>query len=200
VIVVDTGIFVSAADRDEPRHKDCADVLRTTGALGIAASVIPEAAWMIERRLGPAAEVRFLSLVTSSRFDIVDLIRGDYQRIIELVDRYSDLGLGFVDASIVASPNGWGRRRSRLSITVTSPWCVRRTVTASPCFHDRHRPRLPIRWRLTIVLLRLLALVGGEGRSSPGAGAARRGAAGPRSGRIGGSMAPLSLAVVRAGH
>ena len=64
--------------------------------------MIPEAAWLIEARLGPEAEARFLELVTSSRFTIIDLIAIDYQRTIELIGIYADLGLGFVDASIIA--------------------------------------------------------------------------------------------------
>ncbi|MGK2886694.1 MAG: type II toxin-antitoxin system VapC family toxin [Rhodococcus sp. (in: high G+C Gram-positive bacteria)] len=101
MLLVDTGIFVSAADRDEPRHAACADLLRGHGDLAVTASVIPEAAWMIERRLGPAAEARFLTLVTSDRFDLVDLISDDYQHVIGLIERYADLSLGFVDASLV---------------------------------------------------------------------------------------------------
>jgi uncharacterized protein len=110
VILVDTGVFVSAADRDEPRHKDCADLLRTRDQLVVPASVLPEAAWMIERRLGPSAEVLFLRLVTGDRFDLVELAGVDYRRIIELISRYADLGLGFVDASIVAVAERVGAR------------------------------------------------------------------------------------------
>jgi len=101
VILVDTGIFVAAADQDEPRHVECAELLRRHHDLAVSASVIPEAAWLIERRLGPTAEAKFLTLVTSDRFDIIDIAAGDYQQIIELIGRYADLGLGFVDASIM---------------------------------------------------------------------------------------------------
>jgi predicted nucleic acid-binding protein len=73
VLLIDTGIFVSAADRNEPRHSDCATLLRNRSDLAVTASVIPEAAWLIETRLGPAAEARFLTLVAGSRFTIVDL-------------------------------------------------------------------------------------------------------------------------------
>lgn len=102
MLLVDTGIFVSAADRNEPRHADCADLLRTHRDLAVTASVIPEAAWIIERRLGPAAEARFLTLVTSEKFDLVDLTPDDYRNVIELIERYAELGLGFVDASVIA--------------------------------------------------------------------------------------------------
>ncbi len=64
--------------------------------------MIPEAAWLIETRLGPAVEARFLTVVTSPRFTITDLVDTDYQRAIALIGAYTDLGLGFVDASIIA--------------------------------------------------------------------------------------------------
>jgi hypothetical protein len=102
VILVDTGIFISAADRDEPRHLACAELLRSHGDLAITASVVPEAAWMIERRLGPRAEARFLALVISERLELVDLVLDDYRTAIELIHTYEDLGLGFVDASIAS--------------------------------------------------------------------------------------------------
>lgn len=102
MLLIDTGIFVSAADRDEPRHDDCAGLLRGRRDLTVTASVIPEAAWLIETRLGPAAEARFLTLVTSARFTIIDLTAIDYQRAIALIGVYATLGLGFVDASIIA--------------------------------------------------------------------------------------------------
>ena len=40
--------------------------------------------------------------MTSDRFQIQDLRPVDYQRSIELIRQYADLGLGFVDASIIA--------------------------------------------------------------------------------------------------
>ena len=35
-VVVDTGVFVSAADTDEPRHADCAGVLTGASAATVA--------------------------------------------------------------------------------------------------------------------------------------------------------------------
>lgn len=101
-VLVDTGVFVSAADRDEPRHRRCAELLEEhRGELVVAAPVIPETAWLLEARLGSSAEVRFLRLVTSGEVDLVDLTLPDYQRCIVLIERYADLGLGLVDASVV---------------------------------------------------------------------------------------------------
>lgn len=102
MIFIDTGVFVSAADRDEPRHTECAALLRTRLGLAVAAPVVAEAAWMIESRLGPNAEARFLRAVIEAPFAILDLDRDDYLRATDLITTYDDLGLGFVDASIVA--------------------------------------------------------------------------------------------------
>ena len=56
MLLIDTGIFVAAADRNEPHHSECAALLRSRTDLAVTATVIPEAAWLIETRLGPAAE------------------------------------------------------------------------------------------------------------------------------------------------
>lgn len=103
VVLVDTGVFVSAAATDEPRHASCAELLRAhRGELVVPATVIPETAWLVESRLGPAAEVRFLRLVTSGELEVVDLTLVTYRRCIDLIERYADMGLGLVDASVIA--------------------------------------------------------------------------------------------------
>lgn len=108
-VVVDTGVFVSAADTDEPRHDQCAELLdRHQDELVVPAPVVPETAWLIEARLGPSAEVRFLRLVTAGKLTVVDLTLPDYDRCVALIERYADLGLGMVDASIVTVAENLG--------------------------------------------------------------------------------------------
>lgn len=108
-VLVDTGVFVSAADSDEPRHHDSTEVLRRhRGELIVAAPVVPETAWLLESRLGPAAEAEFLRLIAAEELQVVDLVRADYERCIALIEQYADLGLGFVDASIVCVAENLG--------------------------------------------------------------------------------------------
>lgn len=101
MIVVDTGIFISAADASEPSHASCSELLRSNDDLVVAAPVVPEAAWLIEDRLGPQAEAKFLRFVTSGYVVLEALTAADYERCIELILQYEDLGLGLVDASVV---------------------------------------------------------------------------------------------------
>jgi uncharacterized protein len=103
VLLVDTNVWAEAADISRPQHQACVEVLRQhRGQLIVTAPVVVEAAWFIEDRLGPAHEARFLRTVTSRSVDLIDLTPDDWARVIELVTTYADLGLGTVDASIVA--------------------------------------------------------------------------------------------------
>lgn len=103
MIVVDTGVLLAAADADDADHDSCARLLRDhRGRLSTTAPVVPECSWQIEHHLGPIAEARFLRLIVSEELKVVDLTLADYARCVELIETYADLGLGLVDASIIA--------------------------------------------------------------------------------------------------
>ena len=57
---------------------------------------------MIDRQLGPAAEARFYRSIAAGELRVEALTDTDCVRVAELVDHYAELGLGGVDASIVA--------------------------------------------------------------------------------------------------
>jgi predicted nucleic acid-binding protein len=65
--------------------------------------VVTEVAYLIESRLGPEAEVRFLADLASGVLQVEALHQADVLRVAELVAKYSDLPLGTVDASVVAT-------------------------------------------------------------------------------------------------
>ena len=64
--------------------------------------VIIETCWLIESRLGPAAEAGFLHSINVGELVRVDLLDDDWTRVAELIETYVDLGLGVVDASVIA--------------------------------------------------------------------------------------------------
>ena len=102
MIIVDTGVLLGTADEDDQDHQRCAQLLRShRGQLIVPAPAVAESAWQIERNLGPAAEARFLGLITDQELKVADLSLADYGRCAELIGTYADLRLGFVDASIV---------------------------------------------------------------------------------------------------
>ena len=53
----------------------------------------------------------FLSDLDDGAIGVVDLVRADYLRVRELLARYADLNLGFVDAAVVAVVERLGERK-----------------------------------------------------------------------------------------
>lgn len=106
MILVDTGVLFAVADGDDPDpdHDASDDLLADhAGQLHVPVPVVVETAWLIESRLGPATEAEFLgSITTTDEIALEGLTTEDWARIIELVDRYTDLPLGLVDASVIA--------------------------------------------------------------------------------------------------
>lgn len=101
-MIVDTGVLYAAADDDDDDHAASTALLEDhPGPLLVPVPVIVETAWMIQNRLGPADEARFLRAV-ATQLERVDLVDEDWARVAELVDQYADLPLGLVDASVVA--------------------------------------------------------------------------------------------------
>ena len=101
-LLVDTNVLLAAADRSAPEHTICVALLDDHQDLVVTAPVAAETAWMIESRLGPAAEAAFVRSVADGELDVVDLSGEDWSRCAELIETYRDLRLGLVDASIVA--------------------------------------------------------------------------------------------------
>jgi len=88
------------ADQD---HDACARLLETTNEQVLVPSpVVVELDWLAGQRLGPGAFLSFLADAQEGRIEVVNLEAQDYERIRELLDRYRDLALGFVDAAVLA--------------------------------------------------------------------------------------------------
>lgn len=89
-------------DEDDNDHDASLRLLEShPGPLLVPQLVIAEVTYLIEKRLGWEAEVRFLGDLASGNF-LTEPVAGDWMRIAELVARYRDLPLGTVDASVVA--------------------------------------------------------------------------------------------------
>jgi predicted nucleic acid-binding protein len=64
--------------------------------------VIAEAAYLIERELGPAAEAALYASIITGDLRVEPLGQRDWVRIHQLVETYADLPLGGTDSSLVA--------------------------------------------------------------------------------------------------
>lgn len=72
---------------------------------------VTEAAYFLARRLGAAAERAFADSIRRGELLVEAVEPADWERIEELLERYADLGLGIVDASIVAACERLGEEK-----------------------------------------------------------------------------------------
>ncbi len=99
--VVDTGPLYAVADADDQDHLRCRELLeRADLELVVPALVIAEAAYLVGRRLGPAAEAAFVRGL--SELEVEGPTVDDWPIIADLVERYGDFPLGTTDASVAA--------------------------------------------------------------------------------------------------
>ena len=126
MILVDSNVWLDAADRDAHHHEACASLLRNHRArLVTTALVVGEAARLVRFKLGAEAEVAFLHLVIDTAIKVEDLSKVDWVRALALTEGYVDNPLGLVDASIVAIAE-------RLAITDIATMNGRDFYTVSP--------------------------------------------------------------------
>ena len=102
----------------------------------IPAPVLVEVDYWIHQRLSPGVLVALLADIESGAYRIADLEPADYTRVRELCDRYADADVGFVDAAVLASWSGLGRRSSPRSTGATS------RSSATPHGYDRPPARM----------------------------------------------------------
>jgi predicted nucleic acid-binding protein len=100
-LLIDTGPLYALADVDDDWHVRVRDFLRKDRrSLIVPVTVVPEAAYLIRKRLGVSAEKRFADSLAMKEISVENLTTADLRRSSELLETYPFLG--FVDASVVA--------------------------------------------------------------------------------------------------
>lgn len=112
MLLVDTGPLVATADVDDTHHRRCRELLETDpGPLVTTPLVIAEAAYLIDRQLGPNAEAALFRSIADGALTVEPLVHDDWLRISDLVQEYADLRLGGTDASLIALAERLGAAR-----------------------------------------------------------------------------------------
>ena len=95
MIICDTGPLYAAADSSDAHHDECSHLLNgLPHPLVVPISVVVETSYLIEHRLGSAAEARFLAQLAGGDFHVEQLSHDDLRRATVLVGQYADLPLG----------------------------------------------------------------------------------------------------------
>jgi predicted nucleic acid-binding protein len=112
VLLVDTGPLLATADQADKDHAACRALLEgDDGPLVTTPLVIAEAAYLINRQLGPQAEASLYSSVIDGQLEVASLDTSDWERIRQLVTTYADLRLGGTDASVITLAERVGATR-----------------------------------------------------------------------------------------
>jgi uncharacterized protein len=101
--IIDTSAIVGLVDRSCKYHDRISGIIKKPDIdLIVPSPVIPEACYMLNKKFGPAVEIKFLEEIISVNFQIEILKFPDITRIVEILKKYKSLNIGFVDGSIVA--------------------------------------------------------------------------------------------------
>jgi len=104
VVLVDTNVWLAAADRRSQHHAACLGVINPhRGHLVSTAQVVAETAWLLLDRDGPNAQQRFIGSILTGDIGVIDLTATDWARVHELVTTYADASLDIIDASTIAA-------------------------------------------------------------------------------------------------
>jgi len=110
-VVADTGPLYALIDQADTWH---ARVVAWWGAeprhVVIPVTVLPEVCYLLQTRIGPAAEHAFMRAVADGEFVTEPLEAEDVVRATALMQEYADLPLGFVDATVLATAERLGAR------------------------------------------------------------------------------------------
>jgi predicted nucleic acid-binding protein len=111
-LILDTGPLLAALDANDPDHLACAElVTQAREDLVVPGLVLAELDYWCLARLDANAWLVFLDDVLAGAYRLEHPSHRDLHRCRELQSRYDDLGLGVVDASIVALAERLGEER-----------------------------------------------------------------------------------------
>lgn len=102
-LIIDTGPLYASldrADRDDPRCRRLIE--ESSEVLVVPAPVLPELDYLVAERLGTGPMLAFLRDIERGAYRVQDLEPDDYTRVTEIIDRYADNDVGFVDAAVFA--------------------------------------------------------------------------------------------------
>ena len=100
--LLDTGVLLAAIAENDALHEICALALDEEPDLLLPEVVLPELAYLLIRDMGYAPLVGFLRSVATGDLPTVSLKPTDFERAAELVEKYADAHIDFVDCAIVA--------------------------------------------------------------------------------------------------
>lgn len=100
--LLDTGFLLAVLDADDELHEICALALEEEREPVLPDMVIPELAYLVLRELGYATLIKFLESVVKGELTLERATIQDLARAAEVLEKYADSKIDFVDCVIMA--------------------------------------------------------------------------------------------------
>ena len=98
----DTGFLFAVFDKDDDHHKECSVAYNVAERVLLPETVIPELAYMMASHLGYEKLIKFLRSIVAGDFVLIPTELEDLERAAEILEKYADSRVDFVDCVIAA--------------------------------------------------------------------------------------------------
>jgi len=99
--VADTSFVVALVNEKDAHHLASKKAYASQRQILLPQTVLAEVAYLLGRDAGIPVLTRFLRSLSSSRFQLLSLVEQDITNIADILDRYRDSRIDFVDASVI---------------------------------------------------------------------------------------------------
>lgn len=100
--LLDTGFLLAALAENDDLHELCALAMEEEPDVLLPEVVLPELAYLVLRDIDYATWIGFLRAVADGELPILATTSADLARAAQIMDRYADARIDFVDSVIVA--------------------------------------------------------------------------------------------------
>ncbi len=101
-VIADTSFVIAVTVATDSNHQRCLAVWRQQNVIYLPQSTLAEVMYLITKEVGNRAAARFLTGLPKSKYRLMPLEDADIARTADILVRYADSWVDFVDASIIA--------------------------------------------------------------------------------------------------
>ncbi len=98
-VLADTGGIIALLDINDCNHNPVLDVVNNSEII-IPATILPEVDYLVTKYLGEAVSRLFIEDLAEGRFQYLALESSELPLVFNVMSRYADIPIGFVDASL----------------------------------------------------------------------------------------------------